>query len=107
MLYASAPSYAHGIMDPIQKLGQLANRYSIGLHVDACLGAFFLPFARRLRPGVIPDFDFSIEGVTSMSCDTHKYGYAVKGTSVTLFRSRKLRRHSYFVSPEWTGGLYI
>lgn len=107
MWYASAPSYAHGIIDPIETMASIAQRHQIGLHVDCCLGGFILPFARRLRPGTIPAFDFSVPGVTSMSCDTHKYGYAVKGTSVCLFNDKALRRHAYFASPDWTGGQYI
>jgi sphinganine-1-phosphate aldolase len=74
-----------------------------GLHVDACLGGFFLPFAKQLRDG-IPAFDFSCPGVTSMSADTHKYGYATKGTSVVLYRSKALRAHQFFTFPNWQGG---
>lgn len=107
MLYASAPTYAHGIIDPVEDMADIALRFGVGLHVDCCLGGFVLPFAKSLRPGTISAFDFSVPGVTAMSCDTHKYGYAVKGTSVALFRDKALRKHSYYVSPEWTGGKYI
>ena len=75
------------------------------MHVDCCLGGFILPFAKEAGFG-IPNFDFSIPGVTSMSCDTHKYGYAVKGTSVVLFRNKALRAHMYWTYADWTGGLY-
>ena len=93
MVYASAPNYPQGIIDPIKQLSDLVLSkpagQPIGLMVDCCLGGFFLPFARKLRDN-IPDFDFACPGVTAMSCDTHKYGYAAKGTSVVLYRSREL-----------------
>lgn len=105
MLYSSAPNYPQGVIDPIRELGKLAVRYNIGLHVDCCLGGFILPFAKKLGYNV-PDFDFSIPGVTSMSLDTHKYGYALKGTSVVLYRNRDIRQCQYFCYADWTGGLY-
>lgn len=105
MMYSSAPSYPQGVIDPISELGKLAKKYSLGLHVDCCLGGFFLPFAKKLGH-VVPAFDFSIEGVTSMSLDTHKYGYALKGTSVVLYRFPELRHSQYFCYADWTGGLY-
>ncbi|CAN0119796.1 unnamed protein product [Pylaiella littoralis] len=106
MVYASAPSFPHGMIDPVEDLAQLATRYGCGLHVDCCLGGFVLPFAKDLGYPVQP-FDFGVAGVTSMSADTHKYGYAPKGTSVALFRSRELRHQAYFCFPDWTGGLYV
>ncbi|CAM9967188.1 unnamed protein product [Scytosiphon promiscuus] len=106
MLYASAPSFPHGMIDPVEELGKLAVRYGCGLHVDCCLGGFVLPFAKSLGYP-IPPFDFGVEGVTSISADTHKYGYAPKGTSVALFRSKELRHQAYFCFPQWTGGLYV
>jgi sphinganine-1-phosphate aldolase len=105
-LVGSAPSFPHGVIDPIAELSELARRRKLGLHVDACLGGFVLPFARKLGYPV-PSFDFSLLGVTSMSADTHKYGYAAKGTSVVLYRGQELRRFQYFVSTEWSGGLYF
>lgn len=84
---------------------QLALAHNVGLHVDCCLGGFVLPFARSLR-GNIPDFDFVLPGVTSISADTHKYGYATKGTSVVLYRSKELRNHQFFTFPKWQGGNY-
>ncbi len=86
----------------------LGNRTSVAasdLHVDGCLGGFFLPWAERLGEPV-PPFDFRLPGVTSISCDTHKYGYAPKGTSVVLYRSAALRRFQYFTTSDWPGGLY-
>lgn len=85
MIFASAPTYPQGVIDPIEELSEIAVRYDIGLHVDACLGGFVLPFAKQMGYD-IPNFDFEIPGVTSMSVDTHKYAYATKGTSVVLYR---------------------
>ncbi len=105
-LVGSAPTFPHGVVDPIEPLAEAARRRGIGLHTDACLGGFVLPFARTLGYDV-PEFDFRLPGVTSMSVDTHKFGYAAKGTSVVLYRGRKLRRYQYFTATEWPGGLYF
>ena len=105
LIYSSAPNYPQGIIDPISELSEIALEHNVGLHVDCCLGGFVLPFARKLRNN-IPDFDFTLPGVTSMSADTHKYGYATKGTSVVLYRSKELRKHQFFTFPKWQGGNY-
>lgn len=105
LLVASAPSYPYGMVDPIRELGALAKKHGIGLHVDACLGGAFLPFMAQLGHQV-PSFDFSVPGVTSMSVDLHKYGFSCKGTSVVLYRDAALRRHQFFVKPDWLGGAY-
>ena len=105
LIYSSAPNYPQGIIDPISELSEIALEHNVGLHVDCCLGGFVLPFARKLRNN-IPDFDFRLPGVTSMSADTHKYGYATKGTSVVLYRSKELRKHQFFTFPKWQGGNY-
>jgi glutamate/tyrosine decarboxylase-like PLP-dependent enzyme len=104
-LAASAPGFPHGLVDPIEELSALALARGIGFHTDACLGGFVLPWAVRLGYDV-PAFDFSLPGVTSISCDTHKYGYAAKGTSVILYRDNDLRHHQYFTATEWPGGIY-
>jgi glutamate/tyrosine decarboxylase-like PLP-dependent enzyme len=104
-LVGSAPSFPHGVIDPIAELSELARARDIGLHVDACLGGFVLPWAKKLGYPV-PAFDFSLPGVSSISADTHKYGYAAKGTSVVVYRDRALCRAQYFVSTDWPGGLY-
>ena len=101
----SAPTFPHGVIDPIEGLSEIARRRGIGFHTDACMGGFVLPFAARLGAPV-PPFDFRLPGVTSMSADTHKFGYAAKGTSVVLYRNAGLRRHQYFTSTDWPGGLY-
>ncbi|MGB9753319.1 pyridoxal phosphate-dependent decarboxylase family protein [Roseiflexus castenholzii] len=106
VLVGSAPSFPHGVIDPIADIAALASERRIGMHVDACLGGFVLPWARRLGSPV-PPFDFSVPGVTSISVDTHKYGYAAKGTSVVLYRTEALRRYQYYVAADWPGGLYV
>lgn len=105
-LVGSAPNYAHGVIDPIAELGQIALERGIGLHVDACLGGFILPWGEKLGYPV-PRFDFRVPGVTSISADTHKYGYALKGTSVLLYRDAALRKYQYFLHPDWPGGIYF
>ncbi len=104
-LVASAVNFPYGTIDPIDQLGKLAQQHGVGLHVDGCLGGFFLPWAEKLGYPV-PPFDFRVPGVTSMSCDTHKYGYAPKGTSVVLYRGQDLRHYQYFTIADWPGGLY-
>jgi sphinganine-1-phosphate aldolase len=104
-LFGSAATYPHGLIDPIEALGELALEHDLGLHVDGCLGGFILPWGERLGLD-IPRWDFRVPGVTSISADTHKYGYAPKGTGVMLYASRDLRRLQYFTSPDWPGGLY-
>ena len=106
VVVGSAPSYPHGIIDPIPELAALAKSWGIGCHVDCCLGGFVLPFAEKLGYDV-PPFDFRVPGVTSISADTHKYGYAAKGTSVVLYRTPELRRYQYYTTTEWPGGLYF
>lgn len=105
-MIGSAPSFPHGVIDPIEELSAFAKKRKIGFHTDACLGGFVLAFAAEAGYPV-PKFDFSLPGVTSMSADTHKFGYASKGTSVVLYRGHALRKHQYFTSPDWSGGLYV
>ncbi|MBI4702216.1 MAG: aspartate aminotransferase family protein [Deltaproteobacteria bacterium] len=102
MLVGSAPSYAHGVVDPIAELGALARERELWLHVDACIGGFLLLYFRRLGASV-PDFDLRVPGVSSLSVDLHKYAYAAKGASVILYASRELRRHQIFSCARWTG----
>lgn len=106
MIVGSAPGFPHGIIDPIEELGELALSYRICLHVDLCLGGFVLPFARKIGYPV-PPFDFSVEGVTSISVDVHKYGLAPKGTSIVLYRNHDIRKHQFVAVTEWSGGLYV
>lgn len=106
LLVGSAPNFPHGIVDDIQGLGELAQRYSIPLHVDCCLGSFIVAFMDKSGFHDLPPFDFRVPGVTSISCDTHKYGFAPKGSSVIMYRNSLLRMNQYYVSTDWTGGLY-
>lgn len=105
LLVGSAPSFPHGIIDDISALSHLALRNSLPLHVDCCLGSFLVPFLSRAGFPCEP-FDFGLKGVTSISCDTHKYGFAPKGTSTLLYRSAALRSYQYFVAANWSGGVY-
>ncbi|UCH22524.1 MAG: aminotransferase class V-fold PLP-dependent enzyme [Deltaproteobacteria bacterium] len=106
VIVGSAPSFPHGIIDPIQEMSEMARERGIGFHTDACLGGFVLPWAEKLGYDV-PPFDFRLAGVTSISADTHKYGYAAKGTSVILYRNKELRHYQYFTATDWPGGLYF
>ena len=105
-LIGSAGNYPYGTIDPIAALAELALERDIGLHVDGCLGGFILPFGEELGYDV-PVFDFRLPGVTSISADTHKYGYGLKGTSVVMYRDRSFRKYQYFLSPNWPGGKYF
>jgi glutamate/tyrosine decarboxylase-like PLP-dependent enzyme len=105
MVVGSAPTYPQGVIDPIADIADLAQRRGILCHVDACMGGFLLPFLRDLgRLG--ETFDFRLPGVTSMSADVHKYGYASKGVSVILYRTHELARKQLFVTSDWLGGFY-
>jgi sphinganine-1-phosphate aldolase len=104
-IVGSAGNYPYGLIDPLDQLSDIALKHDIGFHVDGCLGGFIFPWIEKLGYA-IPPFDFRLPGVTSMSADTHKYGFALKGTSVVLYRNNNLRRHQYFNVPDWPGGLY-
>jgi glutamate/tyrosine decarboxylase-like PLP-dependent enzyme len=106
VVVGSAPSFPHGAIDPIAGLSELAQEHGVGFHTDACLGGFILPWAEKLGYPV-PPFDFRLPGVTSISVDTHKYGYAAKGTSVILYRDPELRHYQYYTTADWPGGLYF
>ncbi len=98
----SAPSYPYGTMDDIEALSEIAIEKDVWLHVDACIGGFVLPFLRELGED-IPAFDFTLEGVKSISVDLHKYGYTPKGGSIILYRDRRLRLHQIYVNASWPG----
>jgi glutamate/tyrosine decarboxylase-like PLP-dependent enzyme len=104
-IVGSACNYGYGTVDPIAELSDLALSRGIGLHVDGCLGGFILPFGQALGYD-IPTFDFRLPGVTTISADTHKYGYAFKGSSVLMFRDKALRDGQYFFLTDWSGGKY-
>jgi sphinganine-1-phosphate aldolase len=100
----SAPSFAQGVIDPIQELAAAAKTVGAGFHVDCCLGSFLIAYTKRFKE--LTPHDFSVDGVTSISVDTHKFGFAPKGSSVILYRDSELRRFQYFSTPRWTGGIY-
>lgn len=105
LLVGSACNYPHGIIDDIEGIAALGRKHALPVHVDACLGGFLLAFAREAGH-VLPNCDLSVEGVTSLSCDTHKYAFAPKGSSVVLYASRALRHAQYSVQTDWPGGIY-
>ncbi|MGC8947994.1 MAG: aminotransferase class V-fold PLP-dependent enzyme [Thermoprotei archaeon] len=102
VIVGSAPNYPFGVIDDIKALSEIAIDKKVWLHVDACIGGFILPFFKELGEK-IPPFDFSLEGVASISADLHKYGYAPKGASIVLFRNAELREGSIFVMSSWPG----
>ncbi len=102
LLVASAPNYSQGVVDPIAKIGEIAQEKGLLFHVDACVGGIHLSFMRKLGYEV-PDFDFSVPGVTSLSVDVHKYGYAAKGASCILYRNKDIRKYQIFACTETTG----
>ncbi len=105
LMVGSAPDYPFGQIDPIQDLAAVAADHDIGMHVDACLGGFMVPWAERL--GVpVGVWDFRAPGVTSMSADVHKYGFGAKGASTILYRTPELRRFQFHVTSDWPGGIY-
>jgi glutamate/tyrosine decarboxylase-like PLP-dependent enzyme len=104
-IIGSACNYGYGTVDPIEELSELALERGVGLHVDGCLGGFILPWGRELGYD-IPLFDFRVPGVTSISADTHKYGYGFKGSSVIAFRDIAVRNAQYFYLTDWSGGKY-
>ncbi|MFT7685887.1 MAG: sphinganine-1-phosphate aldolase [Candidatus Azotimanducaceae bacterium] len=106
MLVGSAPSFPYGLIDPIIELGKLAEDKQIWLHVDACVGGYIAPFV-RMNGVSIPDFDFSVPAVKSISADLHKYGYCAKGASTVLFRDEALKQHMVFDCNDWPGGRMV
>ena len=105
LVVGSAPQYPHGVIDPIPELAALAAGVGASFHTDACMGGFVLPFMEMLGFDV-PPWDFRVEGVTTISADVHKLGYAPKGASVIVHRTKELRRYQTFVFDDWLGGLY-
>jgi glutamate/tyrosine decarboxylase-like PLP-dependent enzyme len=101
LLVASAPSYSQGVVDPIAEIGKVAHKHNLLFHVDGCVGGVHLSFMRKLGYQV-PDFDFTVPGVTSISTDLHKYGYAAKGCSVIMYRSKEIRKYQIFACTDTT-----
>ncbi len=105
VVVASAFNYPYGVMDPVAEIAALAAEAGVGCHVDACIGGFVLPFLEALGHDV-PPWDFRVEGVTEMSADVHKYGFAPKGASVVLHRDADWFGHQVFMFDQWGAGLY-
>lgn len=105
LVVGSAPQYPQGVVDPIPAIAELAGQVGANCHVDACMGGYVLPFAEKLGRHV-PPWDFRVDGVSSISADIHKLGYAPKGVSVILHRNKELRRYQTFVFDGWLGGFY-
>ncbi|MBD5787180.1 aspartate aminotransferase family protein [Cellulosimicrobium terreum] len=103
LVVVSAPSYPHGVIDPVAEVAAEAHRRGVAVHVDACVGGWVLPFWSAAGGGDVPPFDFAVPGVTSISADVHKYGYAPKGTSVLLVRGRDRQRRQFFATTGWPG----
>ena len=106
MIYGSAPGYPHGVFDPIEEMAAIATARGLWFHVDACVGGFLAPFAREIGYP-IPPFDLSVPGVTSLSADLHKYGFAAKGASVLLFSERDHQKYQRFEFSDWPRGSYV
>ncbi len=106
LMVGSACDFPRGLVDPITELAPIASERGIGMHVDSCLGGFMLPFVKKLGYPV-PEFDFAVPGVTSMTIDVHKYGYGAKGASLVLYRKERLWKHQFSVYIDWSGGVYI
>ncbi len=106
MLVGSVPAYPHGVVDPIGEIAAIAQARGIWMHVDACVGGYFAPFANML--GVpIADWDFAVPGVTSISADLHKYGYAAKGASTLFFRDAASFAGMGWAFDNWPRGGYF
>jgi glutamate/tyrosine decarboxylase-like PLP-dependent enzyme len=105
MILGSAPEYPHGMIDPIEKLGETAKAHGIPLHVDACVGGYILPFIEA-NGDHLPPWDFRVSAVTSISADIHKYGFAAKGASCILYRNADYFKHQIFVNQDWPGGVF-
>lgn len=106
LFVGSAPCFPFGLIDPIAQLGQVAEKRGAWLHVDACVGGYLAPFV-RMNGADLPAFDFSVPGVSSISGDLHKYGYASKGASTVFFRSEALKEHMPFDAGPWPLGRMI
>jgi glutamate/tyrosine decarboxylase-like PLP-dependent enzyme len=105
LLAASAPSFAHGVLDPIPAIGQLTEKHNLLFHVDACVGGFMLPWVEKLGKK-LPDWDFRVKAVTSMSCDLHKFGFGAKGASIVLYRQSQLFENQIYINTEFRGGIF-
>ncbi len=102
LVVASAPQYAHGVVDDVQGIAKAAKKAGVPCHVDACVGGWLLPFFRELGAEV-PPFDFTVPGVSSISMDLHKYAFCAKGASLVLYADKAYREHQFYACAGWTG----
>jgi sphinganine-1-phosphate aldolase len=100
-IIGSAPNYSYGTIDPLEEMGKIANNRNIGFHIDCCMGGFLIPFLDNFNY-----INFKLKGVTSISMDTHKYGYSLKGSSVILYNNYKLKKYQHTINSKWNGGIY-
>lgn len=101
LIVGSCPEYSYGTADPIINMAEIAKKYNIGLHIDCCMGGFLIPFLEEYK-----NINFDLEGVTSISMDTHKYGYSLKGSSILLFKNYELKKFQHYINKDWKGGVY-
>ena len=106
MLVSSSPEYPYGNFDPTPEIAALAEKWGVGCHSDCCLGGFVNPFTEEAGYQLSNLYDFRVKGITSISCDPHKYGLGPKGVSVLLFRNQNLRKYQFFANARWNGGIY-
>ena len=106
LIVGSAPCYPYGVIDPIEDLATIAAENDIGCHIDACLGGFMLPWVEKLGHPIYCKWDFRIPGVTSISADLHKYGFAAKPASTILYRSDDIRKYQFYIYSDWCGGVF-
>jgi sphinganine-1-phosphate aldolase len=99
LIVGSTPSYNLGLIDQCTELNEIALKQKIPLHLDACIGSFLINFTEY-------KYDFSLEGVTSISADFHKYGQSPKGASSILYKNKELMKYQYFIDDKWSGGIY-
>jgi len=103
LVVVSAPSYPFAALDPVGEVAASAAEHGIPVHVDACIGGLALPFWATADGRDLPAWDFRVPGVTSLSADLHKFGYAPKGVSVLLQRGRDRHRAQSFATTRWPG----
>ena len=101
LIVGSCPEYSYGTVDPIKELSEIALKRNVSLHVDCCMGSLLIPFIEEYK-----HINFKLKGITSMSVDTHKYGYSLKGSSVLLFSSFEYKKYQHFINKDWVGGVY-
>lgn len=105
-IVGSAPCWPYGLIDPLAAISDLAVEHDLWMHVDACLGGYLAPFVKKAGYP-LPDFDFTLPGVRSISADLHKYGHAPKPISSVLYRSVEQQKYHYTMASDWPGRAYL